>query len=112
MGDACGATTRTVATRLPVRMAGVPWAAAARGLPPPHTQHTHKPHPPLCAVLPQRARTISSMVCAVGALRLISTARMPNSSTWMVAPEAYQKGPETPYCHATLELREGERWGG
>jgi hypothetical protein len=22
----------------------------------------------------------------------------------MVAPEAYQKGPETPYCHATLEL--------
>ena len=24
-------------------------------------------------------------------------------STWMVAPEAYQKGPETPYWKATLE---------
>lgn len=24
--------------------------------------------------------------------------------TWMVAPLAYQKGPLTPYSHATLEL--------
>ena len=24
--------------------------------------------------------------------------------TWMVAPAAYQKGPDTPYCQATLEL--------
>ena len=30
-------------------------------------------------------------------------ARMAKSRIWMVAPEAYQNGPETPYCHATLE---------
>ena len=59
----------------------------------------------LWAVLPQRARMISSMVWALGALRLISTARIPNSRIWMVAPEAYQKGPLMPYCQATLELR-------
>ena len=29
--------------------------------------------------------------------------RYPNKMTWIVAPEAYQKGPETPYCQATLE---------
>ena len=44
----------------------------------------------------QRALTISHMVCAVGHLRLISMARMPKRSTWIVAPEAYQKGPEMP----------------
>ena len=41
------------------------------------------------ARVPQRARMISSMVCAVGALRLISMARMPNSRIWIVAPAAY-----------------------
>ena len=39
---------------------------------------------------------ISSTVCAVGALRLISMARMPNRMIWMVAPAAYQNGPDTP----------------
>ena len=28
---------------------------------------------------------------------------MPNKSTWMVAPDAYQNGPETPYLYATFE---------
>ena len=49
------------------------------------------------------ARTISQTVCAVRARRLISMARMPKSKTWIVAPLAYQNGPDTPYCHATLE---------
>jgi len=44
-----------------------------------------------CAARPHRARTISM-------------AMTPNRSTWMVAPLAYQKGPLTPYCHATFEL--------
>ena len=51
----------------------------------------------MCAVVPQRALMISSMVCARGALRLISMARMPNSRICIVAPAAYQKGPLTPY---------------
>ena len=46
--------------------------------------------------VPQRAFTISHMVCAVRDLRFTSMARMPKSSTWIVAPLAYQKGPETP----------------
>ena len=50
------------------------------------------------------ALMISSTVCAVGALRLISMARMPNRMIWMVAPAAYQNGPDTPYLYATLEL--------
>ena len=41
------------------------------------------------AALPQRARTISHMVCAEGATSLREMARTPKSSTWMVAPEAY-----------------------
>ena len=57
----------------------------------------------LCAVVPQRASMISHTVCAVGAKRLTWIARMPKRSTWMVAPEAYQKGPETPYWNATFE---------
>merc|ERR1719158_783206 len=56
-----------------------------------------------CAGLPQRAFTISHTVCAFGALRFISMARMPKRRTWIVAPLAYQKGPETPYVHATFE---------
>lgn len=43
----------------------------------------------MCALRPQRALIISSTVCAVGALRLISIAKMPNITTWMVAPAAY-----------------------
>lgn len=58
----------------------------------------------MCVAVPHRARTISQMVCAAGALRLISMAKTPNSSTWTVAPDAYQNGPDTPYCHATFEL--------
>ena len=53
--------------------------------------------------LPQRASTISSIVCAFGHLRLISIARIPKRSTWMVAPAAYQKGPEMPKFHATFD---------
>merc|ERR1719390_169855 len=53
--------------------------------------------------MPQRTRTISSMVWMAGHLRLISMARMAKSSTWIVAPDAYQKGPDTPYDQATLE---------
>ena len=41
------------------------------------------------AVVPHRAFTISRMVCAFGAFRLISTARMPNSRICTVAPDAY-----------------------
>ena len=41
------------------------------------------------AAVPQRARTISRMVWAVGAFRLTSMARMPNSKIWTVAPLAY-----------------------
>ncbi len=58
----------------------------------------------LCAAGPQRASTSSQTVWHVGARRLISMARMPKSRTWIVAPEAYQKGPLTPYCQATFEL--------
>jgi len=43
----------------------------------------------ICADLPQRARTISHMVCAEGAISLRLIARTPNSSTWIVAPDAY-----------------------
>ena len=42
------------------------------------------------------ANTISQTVCAVRARRLISIARMPKSKTWIVAPLAYHKGPDTP----------------
>jgi hypothetical protein len=57
----------------------------------------------ICAALPQRAKTISQTVWAVLARLFTSMARMPKSKTWMVAPLAYQKGPDTPYCHATFE---------
>lgn len=50
------------------------------------------------------AFTISQTVCALGAFLLISIAMTPNKRTWTVAPLAYQNGPLTPYCHATLEL--------
>ena len=37
------------------------------------------------------------MTVAIRTLRFTSTARMANRITWMVAPEAYQKGQLTPY---------------
>ena len=55
------------------------------------------------AAVPQRASTISQTVCAVRALFLTWMAKTPKRRTWIVAPEAYQKGPDTPYCHATLD---------
>merc|ERR1719389_105850 len=57
----------------------------------------------MCAPVPHRARTISHIVCALRARRFTSMARMPKRRTWIVAPDAYQKGPETPYVHATFE---------
>ena len=39
----------------------------------------------------------------MGDLRFTSMARTPKSSTWMDAPAAYQKGPEIPKFHATLD---------
>mmetsp|Transcript_1976 Transcript_1976/g.4435 ORF Transcript_1976/g.4435 Transcript_1976/m.4435 type:complete len:221 (+) Transcript_1976:350-1012(+) len=56
-----------------------------------------------CAVWPQRTSMSSRNVCALGALRLISIAMMPKRMIWTDAPAAYQKGPVTPYCHATLD---------
>ena len=64
------------------------------------------------ASVPQRARMISSMVWAVGALRLISMARMPNSNICMVAPAAYLQSwpevalPEDQACWAALIVRQ------
>ena len=52
----------------------------------------------MCAVVPQRTLTISRKVCAFGARRLISIARMPKRRICTVAPAAYQKGP---CVHAT-----------
>ena len=43
----------------------------------------------ICAPLPQRARTISHIVWADGAISLRLMARTPKSRTWIVAPEAY-----------------------
>lgn len=43
----------------------------------------------------------SRKVCALGALRFSSMASVANSRICTVAPEAYQKGPETPYLYAT-----------
>ena len=55
------------------------------------------------AGVPQRTCTTSSTVWIAGHLRLISIAKMANNNTWMVAPEAYQKGPDTPKAKATFE---------
>lgn len=41
---------------------------------------------------------------ALGALSLTCSARIAKSRTWIVAPLAYQKGPDTPNFHATLLL--------
>jgi hypothetical protein len=57
----------------------------------------------MCAGLPHLARMISRKVWHVGARRLTSTAIMENKMTWIVAPAAYQNGPDMPYLNATLE---------
>lgn len=54
-----------------------------------------------CVYAPYRALITSRKVCALGALRFSSIARVANSRICTVAPEAYQKGPETPYLYAT-----------
>lgn len=54
-----------------------------------------------CAYAPYRALITSRKVCALGALRFSSIASVANSRICTVAPEAYQKGPETPYLYAT-----------
>jgi hypothetical protein len=46
---------------------------------------------------PYRARMASRNVCALGAFRLSSIAKVAKRMTCTVAPEAYQNGPETPY---------------
>lgn len=43
------------------------------------------------------------MVWMAGHLRLISMASTAKRITWIVAPAAYQKGPDTPYLKATLD---------
>ena len=49
----------------------------------------------------------SAPVWARGARTFTWMAKMANRSTWIVAPAAYQKGPDTPYCkHSTLLLRD------
>jgi hypothetical protein len=48
----------------------------------------------------QRGR--SAQVWALGALSLTCRARMAKRRTWMVAPAAYQNGPDTPYFQATF----------
>ena len=45
----------------------------------------------------------SRKVCAFGALRLSSIAKVAKSKICRVAPLAYQKGPLTPYRYATPE---------
>jgi len=53
-----------------------------------------------CAAVPYRALITSRKVWALGARRLSSMARVAKSRICTVAPEAYQKGPETPYLYA------------
>lgn len=55
----------------------------------------------ICVYAPYRALMTSRKVCALGALRFSSMASVANSRICTVAPEAYQKGPETPYLYAT-----------
>ena len=49
-----------------------------------------------CAYMPYLALIASRNVCAFGARRLSAMAIVAKSRIWTVAPEAYQKGPETP----------------
>jgi len=58
----------------------------------------------MCAQKPHRTRTTSSIVCIAGHLRFTSMAKMAKRMICIVAPAAYQKGPETPNLYATLEL--------
>lgn len=49
-----------------------------------------------CVTPPYLALTTSKKVCAFGALLFNCTASVAKSNICTVAPEAYQKGPETP----------------
>jgi hypothetical protein len=57
-----------------------------------------------CVVVPNLALITSRKVWALGALLFNSIAILANNRICTVAPEAYQKGPETPYLYATAEL--------
>merc|ERR1719169_306131 len=57
----------------------------------------------ICVKVPKRALTISMNVCMCEARRLTWIAKMAKSKIWMVAPEAYQKGPLIPKRHPMLE---------
>merc|ERR1719158_1442633 len=57
----------------------------------------------MCVVVPKRALTISMNVCMCEARRFTWIAKMAKSKIWMVAPEAYQKGPLIPTRHPILE---------
>ena len=57
------------------------------------------------ATLPQRRRTSSSTVWALGALRLISMAMMPNSKICTVAPDAYLQVAAGPQLEPFLEMQ-------
>lgn len=63
--------------------------------------HSPKTINVICVCVPYRALMTSRKVCALGALRFNSMASVANSKICTVAPEAYQKGPETPYLYAT-----------
>eukprot|EP00964_Phaeocystis_antarctica_P161399 scaffold133339_cov52-Phaeocystis_antarctica.AAC.2 len=46
----------------------------------------------MCAIVPQRALTISRKVWQLGDLRLTSMARMPKSSTWRLQGGGRRRG--------------------
>jgi hypothetical protein len=56
----------------------------------PNTKNT------MCVTTPYLALMTSRNVCALGARLFNSIARVAKSRIWTVAPDAYQKGPETP----------------
>ena len=53
---------------------------------------------------PYLARITSRKVCAFGAFLFNSMASVANNKICTVAPDAYQKGPLTPYLYAMPEL--------
>lgn len=53
------------------------------------------------AQTPYLALMTSRNVWAFGAFLFNSMAKVANRMIWTVAPEAYQKGPDTPYRYAT-----------
>merc|ERR1719453_952775 len=53
--------------------------------------------------VPKRAFTISMNVCMCEARRFTWIASTAKRRIWMVAPDAYQKGPETPTRHPMFD---------